>query len=60
VTGSHGVDVTGGMWAKVKAMLALAEQHPNIEIRVISALCAGLVERALVEEDFAEGTRIAR
>ena len=56
--GSHGVDVTGGMIAKVKITLALLEREPSIRVRVISATCEGCITRALTREDFDEGTLI--
>jgi isopentenyl phosphate kinase len=56
--GSHGYDVTGGMLSKVKSMLALVQQEPTITAHIISAMREGMIARALVEEDFAEGTLI--
>lgn len=56
--GSHGYDVTGGMIAKVRTMLALVEREPSITIRLLSAMRAGVIERALAWEGFAEGTVI--
>jgi isopentenyl phosphate kinase len=54
--GSHGVDVTGGMIAKVKIMLALVQRSPAIRAQIVSALRAGEIERALTREDFDAGT----
>ncbi len=56
--GSHGVDVTGGMLAKVKSMLALVEREPSITVQLISAMREGLIARALVEENLDAGTLI--
>lgn len=56
--GSHGYDVTGGMIAKVKTMLALVEREPTIKIQLLSAVRAGVIERALIHEDFSEATVI--
>lgn len=56
--GSHGVDVTGGMIAKVKSMLALVQREPTIRVHIISATREGLVERVLAQEDFDSGTVI--
>lgn len=56
--GSHGYDVTGGMMGKVRNMLALVQQTPAVTVRVINATRAGMIARALVETDFAEGTLI--
>lgn len=47
--GSHGVDVTGGMAAKVEQALAFVEQTPGLEILLCSGLAAGNVYAALTE-----------
>ena len=36
LTGSYGIDVTGGMFSKVEKMYSLAKQVPGLEIYVIS------------------------
>jgi isopentenyl phosphate kinase len=56
--GSHGYDVTGGMIDKVKRMVALVEREPSMRVQIISAMREDAVERALVDEDFAEGTLV--
>jgi isopentenyl phosphate kinase len=56
--GSHGVDVTGGMIAKVRSMVALVQREPAIRVQIISAIREGLVERVLAQEDFDAGTVI--
>jgi isopentenyl phosphate kinase len=56
--GSHGVDVTGGMLAKVRIMLALVQREPGIRVQIVSATRAGVIERALTREDFDAGTII--
>ena len=56
--GSHGVDVTGGMIAKVKVMLALVRREPSIRAQIVSAMREGVIERVLTREDVAEGTVI--
>ena len=58
LSGSHGYDVTGGMIAKVKSMVALVQREPSIRIHIISALREGMIERVLTQEDFSEGTII--
>ena len=58
LSGSHGVDVTGGMIAKVKSMVALVQREPTVRVHIISALREGMIERALTQEDFSEGTII--
>ncbi len=44
---SHGVDVTGGMRAKVQQSLAMTARQPGLEIVVCSGLEAGHVQAAL-------------
>ncbi|MBI4786198.1 MAG: isopentenyl phosphate kinase family protein [Chloroflexi bacterium] len=56
--GSHGYDVTGGMLAKVRTMLALVERQPAITVILTSALKPGSVERALTRADVDVGTVI--
>lgn len=52
-----GVDVTGGMADKVRRNLALVQKAHRLEVFVIGSDEA-LIERALLEENFAEGTWI--
>jgi isopentenyl phosphate kinase len=57
--GSRGVDVTGGMLAKIREMVALARRIEGLrEIHVISGLQSHLVRDALLRDDVTEGTRI--
>jgi len=56
--GSHGVDVTGGMIDKVRKMVALVQHAPTIRVHIISAMREGMIERALRQADFSEGTII--
>ena len=57
--GSRGVDVTGGMVAKVTQMVALARSTPSLAcVQVISGLAPGLVQRVLVDPTPRAGTRI--
>jgi len=53
---SHGVDVTGGMHAKVMQSLAMVSRHPGMEIIVCSGMEPAHVRRALAGA--AVGTRI--
>jgi isopentenyl phosphate kinase len=55
--GSHGVDVTGGMAAKVGHALALVARHPGLEVIVCSGLEPGAVARAL-SDGGGVGTRL--
>lgn len=54
--GSHGVDVTGGMRAKVEQALAMVQANPGLEIVICSGLQPGSLAAALAGEDV--GTRI--
>ncbi len=56
--GSHGVDVTGGMIAKVQSMVALVQHEPAIRVQIISTMREGLIEEALTREDSNAGTVI--
>ena len=56
--GSHGVDVTGGMIAKVRSMVALVQREPAIRVQIISAMREGLIAQTLTVEDSNAGTAI--
>jgi len=58
--GSRGVDVTGGMVAKVAEMVSLVQSTLSLGcVQVISGLTPGLVRRVLVDSAARTGTRIA-
>jgi isopentenyl phosphate kinase len=54
--GSYGVDVTGGMWSKVDAMLALVAEQSGLEVRIFSGVDPGQLTRMLVDPAYAAGT----
>jgi len=56
--GSHGVDVTGGMRAKVELIWRLVEARPGLAVQLIGT-APGLLTRALLNEATGEGTIIA-
>jgi isopentenyl phosphate kinase len=57
--GSRGVDVTGGMVAKVSQMGALVRATPSLAcVQVISGLTPGLVRSVLADPMARAGTRI--
>jgi isopentenyl phosphate kinase len=57
--GSRGVDVTGGMVAKVSQMITLVRSTPSLAcVQVITGLTPGLVRRVLVDPTVRAGTRI--
>lgn len=58
--GSGGTDVTGGMVAKVRAMLSLVSNRPDLRVRIFSGLEEGRVQQALGEPEAASGTVITR
>lgn len=47
---SHGADVTGGMESKVRQMLELVENNPDLQIEIFSGVEPGNVVRALTGE----------
>jgi isopentenyl phosphate kinase len=58
LAGSHGVDVTGGMVAKVRIMYALVREYPGLKVQLISGRQPGMIRRVLLEPDIEEGTTI--
>lgn len=59
--GSRGVDVTGGMAAKVHEMLALVRSVDGLSaVHIVSGLVPGLVRDVLIDADLRTGTRITR
>jgi isopentenyl phosphate kinase len=56
--GSRGTDVTGGMDSKVRGMVELVEQFPNMKVRLFSGLVSGQVESVLLNPDSTIGTVI--
>jgi len=55
---SQGMDVTGGMLAKVRAMCALVEELPHLQVRLISGEEPGLLVRVLCDPGVEVGTVI--
>lgn len=49
--GSRGVDVTGGMYTKVKSMLALASTPPYSDIFILNGMVEGRLANALLGHD---------
>lgn len=50
LSGSHAVDVTGGMLAKVELMLAMVHDEPALQVRIFSGLVPGNIKKALQGE----------
>jgi len=53
---SFGVDVTGGMFSKVKTMFELIREQPNLTVRIITGRRNSLVEQVLLNPNLHEGT----
>lgn len=58
--GSHGIDVTGGMFAKVTTMAALLDAHPHLRIHLLSGEIPGQVQQHLADPDLPLGTTLTR
>lgn len=58
VGASHGVDVTGGMAAKVAQSLRMIQQIPQLDLVLCSGLIPGNLAQALVESPTTVGTRL--
>ncbi len=61
--GSHGVDVTGGMEAKVQQALAMVEAVPQLQVLICSGLITGQIAQSLLQPILTDlgsgiGTRI--
>ena len=56
--GSHGVDVTGGMLAKVQQMIDWVRAMPRTSARIFSAAETGTLQRVLVNPRASIGTEI--
>jgi len=54
--GSHGIDVTGGMAAKLRTMAALLAGHPDLHIHLLSGEIPGQLQRHLIDPDLPLGT----
>lgn len=55
---SHGVDVTGGMWSKVRIMAELVRRHPGLEVHIFSGERPGALQTCLLEPSVCAGTRL--
>ena len=56
IEGSQATDVTGGMFAKVRSMLDLIQQDPNLEVWIFSGRNPDSIHQAIIGET--TGTRI--
>lgn len=59
IGGSHGTDVTGGMFSKVEESLHLVEELPHLDVHIFNGETPGLLERMLLNAENPGGTRIA-
>jgi len=55
---SRAVDVTGGMLAKVEAMVALVKEDPDLKVNIFSGASPGMLKTALVRQTIQAGTSI--
>jgi isopentenyl phosphate kinase len=58
--GSHGVDVTGGMLSKVRAMVSLVSEGAAERVHLVSGERSGALRRVLLDAEYAYGTVIVR
>jgi isopentenyl phosphate kinase len=58
LSGSHGVDVTGGMLSKVRQMVGLVERGHAGRVHLISGLQPGALAEVLLDPDASRGTLI--
>lgn len=58
LSGSHGTDVTGGMWSKVRTMVDLVKRYPAVNVQIVSGLRRGHVQQALLGHTVEPGTII--
>lgn len=58
LTGSEGVDVTGGMADKVARMVKLVQRYPETCVHILTGTEPGLLTRVLLDAELCVGTRI--
>jgi len=58
LSGSGGVDVTGGMADKVTRMAELVQRHPQAHVHILTGTQPGLLTRVLLDAALPVGTRI--
>ena len=58
LSGSKGVDVTGGMADKVARMIELVQRHPETCAHILTGTEPGLLPRVLLDATLSVGTRI--
>jgi isopentenyl phosphate kinase len=56
LAGSHGVDVTGGMASKVRAMAALIRRYPQLHVHFLSGEVPGRLQQHLMDPHRPLGT----
>ncbi len=60
LSGSHAVDVTGGMLAKVEEMVKLVRELPDLQVQIISGERPGALEAALCQPAGLAGGTVIR
>jgi isopentenyl phosphate kinase len=58
LSGSRGVDVTGGMADKVARMVDLVRRYPETTVQLLTGTEPGFLTRALLDDGLNAGTRI--
>lgn len=58
LNGSHGIDVTGGMLAKVRLMAKVVRAQPELTVQLISGSTPGHIAEILIHPEFGGGTII--
>ena len=56
LSGSFGVDVTGGMLSKVRILFELVKEQPNLSVHIITGRRNRLIEQVLEDPKLHEGT----
>ena len=56
LSGSFGVDVTGGMLTKVRILFEVVKEQPNLAVQIISGRRNHLIEQVLEDPKLHEGT----
>ena len=59
LTGSEGVDVTGGMADKVARMVELVQVHPETCVHILTGTEPGLLTRVLLDATLGVGTQVS-
>lgn len=56
LTSSFGIDVTGGMFSKVRLLYQLVQDQPNLQVRIVTGRRNGVLQRTMTDPLYQEGT----